>query len=78
VQSGSVLKRKLFEAAYAYKRAAIQRGDLSGGALGPFFDRLVFSKVQDRIGGEASVASLRAAAGLPATPGQPTFRVRLP
>ena len=30
----------------------LQRGDLSGGRLGPFWDKLVFSKVKARVGGE--------------------------
>ena len=34
-------------------QAALARGDLSGGRLGPFWDRLVFSKVKARVGGEA-------------------------
>ena len=51
VAEGSVVSRKLFETAYAYKKAALQAGDLSGGRFGPFWDRLVFSKVKARLGG---------------------------
>lgn len=53
IQSGNPLSRMLFERAYAYKKAALLRGDISGGALGPFWDRLVFSKVKARLGGMA-------------------------
>lgn len=49
---------------------AVQRGDLSGGRLGPFWDRLVFSKIKARVGGERdaprrhpNVPSLRHAEG---------------
>ena len=51
VQEGSIVSRKLFETAYAYKKAALKAGDLSGGRFGPFWDRLVFSKVKARLGG---------------------------
>lgn len=52
IRSGNPVSRKLFEKAYAYKKAALLRGDLSGGHFGPFWDRLVFSKVKARLGGE--------------------------
>ena len=51
VREGSTVSRKLFETGYAYKKAALQRGDLSGGRFGPFWDQLVFSKVKARLGG---------------------------
>ena len=54
IRSGNPLSRKLFEKAYAYKKAALQRGDLSGGHFGPLWDKLVFSKVKARLGGESS------------------------
>jgi len=51
VQEGGFVSRRLFEAAYASKKAALKAGDLSGGRMGPFWDRLVFSKVKARLGG---------------------------
>ena len=51
LQESSVVSRKLFETAYAQKKAALKAGDLSGGRLGPFWDRLVFSKIRARLGG---------------------------
>lgn len=51
VREGSTVSRKLFETGYACKKAALQRGDLSGGRFGPFWDQLVFSKVKARLGG---------------------------
>ena len=56
VAEGSVVSRKLFETAYAYKKAALCAGDLSGGRFGPFWDRLVFSKVKARLGGTHGIA----------------------
>ena len=45
------MARRLFETAYASKKAALKAGDLSGGRMGPFWDRLVFSKIKARLGG---------------------------
>ena len=53
IQASIPISRKLFEAAYASKKAALDRGDLTGGRMGPFWDKLVFSKIRARIGGEA-------------------------
>ncbi|EFN52377.1 hypothetical protein CHLNCDRAFT_32504 [Chlorella variabilis] len=52
IQAANPVSRALFNTAYQYKLAALQRGDLSGGRLGPFWDRLVFSKIKARVGGE--------------------------
>ena len=52
------MSRRLFEAAYASKKAALQAGDLSGGRMGPFWDRLVFSKIKARLGGASGGPSL--------------------
>ena len=49
-ESGPV-KRALFQAAYAAKKSALDRGDKSGGRLGAFWDWLVFSKLRARLGG---------------------------
>lgn len=54
------MSRSLFNAAYRYKQAALAAGDLSGGRLGPFWDRLVFSKIKARVGGEAGCEGVRA------------------
>lgn len=53
IQASNPISRKLFEAAYASKKAALDRGDLTGGRMGAFWDKLVFSKIKARIGGEA-------------------------
>jgi long-chain acyl-CoA synthetase len=53
VQESGFVSRRLFEAAYASKKAALKAGDLSGGRMGPFWDRLVFSKIKARLGGAA-------------------------
>ena len=53
IQASNPISRKLFEAAYASKKAALDRGDLTGGRMGAFWDKLVFSKIRARIGGEA-------------------------
>lgn len=31
---------------------AVPAGDLTGGRWGPFWDKLVFSKIRERVGGE--------------------------
>ena len=51
IQAANPVSRALFNTAYRYKQAAMQRGDLSGGRLAPLWDRLVFSKVRARVGG---------------------------
>lgn len=52
IAQSSPVARKLFQTAYESKRAALRRGDLSGGRFGPLWDRLVFSKVRARLGGQ--------------------------
>ena len=51
IRESNPISRTLFNAGYASKRAAILAGDLSGGRMAPFWDRLVFSKVKARLGG---------------------------
>ena len=58
IQASNPISRKLYEAAYASKKAALDRGDLTGGRMGAFWDKLVFSKIRARIGGEASKSNL--------------------
>ena len=53
IQASNPISRKLYETAYASKKAALDRGDLTGGRMGAFWDKLVFSKIRARIGGEA-------------------------
>ncbi|KAK9909434.1 hypothetical protein WJX75_002244 [Coccomyxa subellipsoidea] len=55
IRAGNPVARRLFAAAYASKKAALQAGDLSGGRFGPFWDRLVFSKIKARLGGEVRI-----------------------
>jgi long-chain acyl-CoA synthetase len=52
IRSGNAVSRSVFNMAYASKKAALDAGDLSGGRLGPLWDRLVFSKIRARVGGE--------------------------
>ena len=53
IQASNPISRKLFETAYNYKKAALDRGDLTGGRMAGFWDKLVFSKIKARIGGVA-------------------------
>jgi hypothetical protein len=64
IQAANPVSRALFNTAYRYKQAAMQRGDLSGGRLAPLWDRLVFSKVRARVGGGCLFGLLGAADGL--------------
>lgn len=50
VEAGSALKRALFHWGFARKLHALQAGHAFDKAA-PFFDRLVFSKVKERLGG---------------------------
>ena len=56
IRDSNPISRKLFETAYASKKAALDRGDLSGGRMGAFWDKLVFSKIKARLGGKTSTA----------------------
>lgn len=57
IQASNPISRKLFETAYNSKKAALDRGDLSGGKMAGFWDKLVFSKIKARIGGEIKFMS---------------------
>jgi long-chain acyl-CoA synthetase len=46
------VSRALFARAYASKAAALAAGDVTGGRWAPLWDRLVFSKVRAKLGGE--------------------------
>ena len=59
IRAGNPVTRALFDRAFASKRAALQQGTMSGGRFGPFWDRLVFSKVKARLGGEPVLDSTR-------------------
>ncbi|KIY93248.1 hypothetical protein MNEG_14715 [Monoraphidium neglectum] len=52
MRDGSPIARALFEKAYASKKAALEAGDLSGGRWAPLWDRLVFSKIRAKLGGQ--------------------------
>ena len=52
IREGNPMARKLFDTAYTSKKAALARGDKSGGAMAPLWNRLVFSKISARLGGE--------------------------
>lgn len=52
IRQGNPVSRKLFEMAYASKKAGMEAGDPAGGRWGPFWDRLVFSKIKAKLGGE--------------------------
>lgn len=58
IRDSNPISRKLFETAYASKKAALDRGDLSGGRMGAFWDKLVFSKIKARLGGKARTGML--------------------
>jgi long-subunit acyl-CoA synthetase (AMP-forming) len=51
VSAANPVSRALFNRALASKRAALARGDASGGFLAPLWDSLVFSKVKAKLGG---------------------------
>jgi long-chain acyl-CoA synthetase len=55
IRSGSPLARMLFERAFAYKKACLERGDPVGGHWGAFYDRLVFSKIRAKVGGQVKL-----------------------
>jgi long-chain acyl-CoA synthetase len=55
IRTGSPIARMLFERAFAYKKACLLRGDPLGGRWGAFYDRLVFSKLKARLGGEVKL-----------------------
>ena len=50
VKESGPLARRLYETAYAHKRAALLAGR-DGGLRGAFWDRLVFSKIRAKVGG---------------------------
>ena len=51
VAAANPVSRSLFNAAFRSKRAAIARGDASGGLAAPLWNTLVFSKVKAKLGG---------------------------
>ncbi|KAK9803492.1 hypothetical protein WJX73_008668 [Symbiochloris irregularis] len=55
IREGNPIARRLFETGFAQKKAAIARGDLTGGRMAPLWDRLVFSKIAARLGGRVRV-----------------------
>ncbi|KFM25131.1 Long chain acyl-CoA synthetase 7, peroxisomal [Auxenochlorella protothecoides] len=52
VAASSPVKRRLFETAYAYKKRHMAAGDMTGGPWAGFWNRLVFNKIKQAVGGE--------------------------
>ena len=73
IQASNPISRKLFETAYKSKKAALDRGDLSGGKMAGFWDKLVFSKIKARIGGVAYIVHFLHYVFTGSLPGNPTF-----
>lgn len=63
ISSGGVLKKKLFDFAYNYKLGNLEKG-LPQAQAAPFFDRLVFDKTKQTLGGRIRIM-LSGAAPLP-------------
>eukprot|EP00798_Chlamydomonas_sp_ICE-L_P032544 gene32544-17261_t len=55
IRSGSTVTRMMFERAYAYKKACLAKGDPVGGRWGMFYDKLIFSKIKAKVGGNVKV-----------------------
>ena len=52
IRESDVVTRQLFAVAYASKKAALDKGDMSQARLGFLYDRLVFSKLKEKLGGK--------------------------
>lgn len=57
IEAANPIAKKLFWTAYNSKKAAIEAGDLSGGRFAPLWDRLVFSKIRAKLGGQVRLLS---------------------
>mmetsp|Transcript_35882 Transcript_35882/g.79890 ORF Transcript_35882/g.79890 Transcript_35882/m.79890 type:complete len:699 (+) Transcript_35882:158-2254(+) len=55
IRTSSPIARMLFERAYAHKKACLEKGDPVGGRWGQLYDRLVFSKIRAKVGGEVKL-----------------------
>lgn len=55
VNSSNAIRKKLFHLAYQSKLEALHSGDMTGGRMGAFWDKVVFSKIRARLGGEVKV-----------------------
>lgn len=73
IQASNPISRKLFETAYKSKKAALDRGDLSGGNMAGFWDKLVFSKIKARIGGMGYTMCCLHYVPIGSLPGHPMF-----
>lgn len=52
IRASGAVSRTLFDKAYNYKKAALERGDRHGGRMGALWDAVVFSKIKAKVGGE--------------------------
>ena len=57
IEGANPIARRLFWTAYNSKKSAMLAGDLSGGKLAPLWDRLVFSKIRAKLGGQVKFLS---------------------
>lgn len=55
IRQSSSLAKSLFDTAYASKKAALGKGDISQARFGGLWDRLVFSKLKDKLGGKVAL-----------------------
>eukprot|EP01023_Acetabularia_acetabulum_P030154 TRINITY_DN28386_c1_g1_i4.p1 TRINITY_DN28386_c1_g1~~TRINITY_DN28386_c1_g1_i4.p1 ORF type:complete len:446 (-),score=74.50 TRINITY_DN28386_c1_g1_i4:304-1641(-) len=58
VRQGGPIAQRLFNTAFEYKKQALLTGDPSGGGiLGRFYDKIVFSKIRAKLGGQVHLLS---------------------
>lgn len=55
IRQSSPVARRLFATAYASKKAALDKGDISKARMGSLWDKLVFSKLKAKLGGEVAL-----------------------
>ncbi|GMH39572.1 hypothetical protein BSKO_07470 [Bryopsis sp. KO-2023] len=54
MRQSNPIVRRLFETAFAAKKAAMEKGDISRARLGALWDRLIFSKLKAKLGGSVT------------------------
>jgi len=52
IKESNSITRQLFWAAYAFKKAEFGKGDSSQSLLGYLYDKIVFSKLKEKMGGQ--------------------------